>query len=887
MPAPRAVQVTSRDAVHRFARAVSLSILCLAPARAASGQAIELGELVPGLGVSARVLVIGAHPDDEDTALLAWLVRGRHVEAAYLSLTRGDGGQNLIGNELGEELGVLRTEELLAARRIDGARQYFTRAYDFGYSKSAEETWRHWPHDSLLRDVVTVVRAFRPHVIVSVFSGTSRDGHGQHQVAGLLSREVFDAAMDTVRFPRSVTAELGPWTPLKFYRSARFSPELATLRFNVGDYSPLHGRSYYEIAAESRSQHKSQGFGVLQRRGVVWNHLRREASRVHAGDDPARERSIFDGMDTTWSRLRPLVAGAAARAAIDSLPAAAAAARAAFDPLRPHHTIPALARVGRLLRRAWCGGAAERCLTDWEYPGLSTAAPTSADAERSLADGLRRVERALLAASGVAVEATADREVLAVGDTARLEIAMYNRAAGEVAHGSVHAIAGDTRRLALSVPSWVPIAPDSVRRYTLTLADLPVTQPWWLARPRQGSLFAVPGRPEAEAVGGGAARIAVLMSIAETPVWAETPLVYRRADPVRGDVQRPLVVAPEITVTLERATEVARAGVAIDRVVRVHLQSAAAEPRDVRLLLRLPAGLTADSAVRSLVLPAHGRRAVDVRLRGRLPAGRHEVLAVAEAGGQRFTEGVTQVAYEHIAPRRIYRPAVLALHAIDVQLPPGRSIAYVPGVGDNIVPVLRQLGFEITVVEPDAIGEARLSSYDVVVIGPRAYEAHEELLAGKAALLEFARSGGTLVVQYGQYEMMQSGVMPYEVTLSRPHRRVAEEDSPVEILRPRHPLLTTPNRITRRDFDGWVQERALYMPVSANDRYTTLLAMSDPGESPLPTAILVAPYGRGMYVYTSLAFFRQLPGAVPGAVRLFVNLLSAGAGGRPEPRIAP
>src|SRR5689334_11742512 len=286
----------------------SLALMLLAVAPRASAQergAVALGELVSGLGVSARVLVIGAHPDDEDTRLIAWLARGRHVETAYLSLTRGDGGQNLLGNELGESLGAIRTEELLAARRIDGGKQYFSRAFDFGFSKSADETFRHWPRDSILRDVVTVVRSFKPHVIVAMFSGTPRDGHGQHQASGILAREAYDIAGDTVRFPPSATAGLGGWTPLKFYRGAwSAAAGDPVLRINVGEFNAMLGRSYAEIAAESRSQHKSQAFGSIQPKGTRFTQVRREATRVNESEAPGTETSLFDGIDTTWARFR-------------------------------------------------------------------------------------------------------------------------------------------------------------------------------------------------------------------------------------------------------------------------------------------------------------------------------------------------------------------------------------------------------------------------------------------------------------------------------------------------------------------------------------------------------------------------------------------------------
>src|SRR6185436_15803021 len=282
-------------------RAVTLAVLCaavLTPHRADAQvllpSRVNIG--TQGIPERMRVLWIAAHPDDEDTQLIAWLARGRRVETAYLSLTRGDGGQNLIGNELGEALGVIRTEELLAARRIDGAHQYFARGYDFGFSKSAEETRKHWPQDSLLNDVMTVMRAFRPHIVITTFSGTPRDGHGHHQVSAILARQAYDLAADTVRFPAK---EYGaPWTPLKFYRLARFSPQDRTIAINVGEYDPFLGLSYQEIAADSRSQHKSQGEGTLRRKGVVWDYLTREDSRVSA-PPPKEEKSIFAGLDTT------------------------------------------------------------------------------------------------------------------------------------------------------------------------------------------------------------------------------------------------------------------------------------------------------------------------------------------------------------------------------------------------------------------------------------------------------------------------------------------------------------------------------------------------------------------------------------------------------------
>ncbi|MBA3672754.1 MAG: PIG-L family deacetylase, partial [Gemmatimonadaceae bacterium] len=416
----------------------TILLLALAAPRVLVSQergAAALGEAVAGLDVTPRVLVIGAHPDDEDTQLITWLARGRQVETAYLSLTRGDGGQNLIGNELGTMLGMIRTEELLAARRLDGGRQFFTRAYDFGFSKSADETYLHWPKDSILRDVVTVVRAFRPQIIVAVFSGTARDGHGHHQVSAMLAREAFDAATDTVAWPRVRTNGLGAWRPLKFYRASRFSPAEATLRFNVGELSALRGHSYAELASQSRSQHLSQGFGGLQRRGASLDYLKLEVSRHPPATAP--ERSPLDGIDTGWARFAAVGVNAASRAVLDSLPAAIAAVRAVTNLTAPAPMVEPLARVVRLVQAARDTMRCDhfRATDDGQW-----CASEVADLRRSLETARRRSTSALLLAAGVTLEATAPRELVAIGDTLPVTVTLYNQGTSAVAFTGATAI---------------------------------------------------------------------------------------------------------------------------------------------------------------------------------------------------------------------------------------------------------------------------------------------------------------------------------------------------------------------------------------------------------------------------------------------------------------
>ncbi|HEX9606023.1 MAG TPA: PIG-L family deacetylase, partial [Gemmatimonadaceae bacterium] len=722
-----------------------------------------------------RVLWIAAHPDDEDTQLIAWLARGRRVETAYLSLTRGDGGQNLIGNELGEALGVIRTEELLAARRIDGAHQYFARGYDFGFSKTADETRKHWPQDSLLNDVMTVMRAFKPHIVITTFSGTPRDGHGHHQVSAIVARQAYDMAADTVRFPVKNFGAV--WTPLKFYRLARFSPQDRTIAINVGEYDPNLGLSYQEIAADSRSQHKSQGQGTLRRKGVIWDYLTREDSRVPA--PPAKEeKSIFAGLDTT--RL--------------------------------------LVQDGRF------------------------APPEPPPA--------------------ITLEAVADRQALWLGGTANVAVTLYNR--GRV---PINLDFGD---IILN-----PIAPDSSYKWIQPYVGERLTQPWWLAEPRNGDLFTpkITGISEDERERQNWMHVRVRVSGQTAWLDVASPVVYHYVDRVRGDVQRPLIVAPGVSISLDQSTEMVRANVPSNQLVKVTLRSALVAASPVTVNLSLPRGLSADSVARTVVMAPVATRVVIFKVRGALPRGTYQITATATANGKTYQTGYIPIEYPHINPQRIYRPSTISVNAVEVILPARLNVAYVPGVGDNVAPVLQQLGIPLTIVNADDLPQTDLSRFTAVVVGPRAYQASQTLEGNNDYLLAYVRNGGRLVVQYGQGEMQQPGIMPYPITLKQPAERVTDENAPVTFTDPQSPLLNAPNKITQDDFNGWVQERASYMPSTFDSHYRTMLAMSDPGEQPNRAAILAAPYGRGTYIYLPLALFRQLPAGVPGGARIFANLL--------------
>ncbi len=724
-----------------------------------------------------RVLWIAAHPDDEDTNLIAWLARGRNVNTAYMSLTRGDGGQNLIGNELGEALGVIRTEELLAARRIDGAHQFFGRGYDFGFSKTADETRKHWPQDSLLHDVITVIRAFRPQIVITTFSGTPRDGHGQHQISAIVARDAYNFAGDTIRFP---VGEFGaPWRPLKFYRLARFSPQDRTLSINVGEYNPYLGLSYQEIAADSRSQHKSQGEGTLRRKGVVWDYLMREDSRVSA--PPAKEEtSIFAGLDTVDKYI-----------------------------VRDGRTTP----------------------PENPFP--------------------------------IELEAVADRQAVALGDSAKISLAIYNRGGAPIRIPTVR-VDGQMRT----------VLPDSAYRWTQWYVGREISQPWWLATPRNGDLFTpkVTGVSEDEMEVRRGAHVEVVSSeIGRHELSA--PIVFHYVDRVRGDVQRPLIVAPGVSINLDQAVTMARANGPFNQLLKTTLRSALGDSTPVTVTLVLPRGLSADSLSRTVVMAPGATRTLIFNVRGTLARGTHVITATASARGNSYKSGYVPIEYPHINPQRIYRPARLAINAADVVLPAKLNVAYIPGVGDNVAPVLQQLGVPLTIVDADDIPQTDLRRFTAIVVGPRAYQSSQTLQDNNEYLLSYVRNGGRLIVQYGQAEMMRPGIMPYPIQLKQPAERVTDENALVTLADPASPLLNAPNRITQDDFSGWVQERATYMPSTFDAHYRSMLTMNDPGAAPNRAAILAAPYGRGTYIYVPLALFRQLPAGVSGGARIFANLL--------------
>jgi LmbE family N-acetylglucosaminyl deacetylase len=818
------------------------SLLCGAPLAAAAqtateyGGAAALGLSLRRLGVEKRVLMVGAHPDDEDTQLLAALALEQGADVAYLSLTRGEGGQNGIGPELAEALGLLRTEELLAARRVDGARQFFTRAYDFGFSKNAEETFRHWPREELLRDVVYVVRRFRPDIIVPVFSGTPRDGHGHHQVSGMLARDAFAAAADPARFPEQIAAGLRPHRTAKLYQSQRGNATGATVRLPIGNLDPLIGRSPFQLAMASRSRHRSQDMGQPEAAGPRWGYLRRVLP-----EGGAPEASMWEGIDT--------VAGPPAYAR------QAERVRAGFNPLAPAASVDALAAALRLL-------------------------PRSAEAEPELADA----RAALASAAGLVLDATTDDARLVPGEAFTMDVSLWNGGSRPVtvAELAPRLPAGWSAEAAEALPS-APLAPGALlrRRFRVRVAaDAAPTEPYFLRAPRRGDLYSWPEGDSAAAQpferGPAWASARVTVAGAELPLEREA--TFLQVDPRQGELRGPVMVVPAVSVRLDRAVRILPLGG--DRVLRVRVSLASEQTGGVAGTVRLglPAGWRAEPASLpvSFAAPGETREAeFTVRAPAGIAAGDYAMTAVFEAAdGRRSARGAEVVDYPHVRARPLFRDAALTVRAFDVRVPAGLRVAYVEGAGEEGPGVLAQLGITPTLLGADALAAGDFDRFDVIVTGSRAYEVRPDLARGNPRLLAWVERGGTLVVQYNKYELVEGKFTPYPLTMGRPHDRVTDEGAPVRLLDPRHPLFTTPNPITEADFAGWVQERGLYFARTWDARYTPLLETGDPGEDPLRGGLLIAKHGSGTYVYTGLAFFRQLPEGVPGAWRLFANLLA-------------
>ena len=844
--------------------------------------AAGLSQALERLQTTASALHTAAHPDDEDSAFIARVARGDNARVAYLSLNRGEGGQNIIGTELFEALGVIRTEELLQARRLDGGEQFFTRAFDFGFSKARTEAAWKWDANAVLEDMVRVIRVFRPLVIYSRFSGTPADGHGQHQLAGYLTPLAFKAAADPTAFRQQIAEGLRPWQAKKLYRGVGFRPDPAhppTLQVQTGIFDPVLGRYYGEIANEGRSQHKSQEMGVIETRGP------QESGLIRLDAPHTTEASLFDGIDTSLPGLAAL-AGLPQGALASELQAMATFAKRAlteYDARKPDAIVPVLVQGLRAARDA---RAAVKGLSVAREDARAEADFLLSFKERDFADALAR-------AAEIEVDPLADNETVVPGGavTVTVRTFMPKGALAKVASAKVKAPGGwtvepagaevedDTNPFARFFREY----PSHSARYRITApANAPLTQPYFLDDAREGARYHWPAPSGVE--GGDDPRTLpfarpllqaeVTLDVAGTQVVVSRPVQYRFADRVRGELRRNINVVPAVSVGLDSRLLIVPTGTTPHEqrvVVRVtnHVPAGASGT----LRLALPQGWTSTPAEASFTVKAQGEKMSApflVTAPADRKAGTFDVRAVARVNGKEYSEDLQEIAYPHIQTHRLYWPARATAQVFDLKVAPV-SVGYVMGSGDQVPDMIRRMGVSVTLIDDEMLATSDLSRFDTIVVGVRASEARPAFVANNGRLIDYVERGGTLIVQYQQNDYVGRQLAPYPAQMNS---RVTDETAPVKVLVPTHPVFTFPNAIGAADFENWVQERNLYAFTTFDSRYIPLLETADAGEPPQLGGEVYARVGKGHFVYTAYAWFRQLPAGVPGAYRQFANLIS-------------
>jgi LmbE family N-acetylglucosaminyl deacetylase len=802
--------------------------------------------------------MIGAHPDDEDTGLLSYLARGENARTAYLSLTRGDGGQNIIGPELGEALGVIRTEELLQARRLDGAEQFFTRAYDYGFSKTLAEAKQKWDEKVILCDVVRVIRHFRPLVVVSQFSGTQQDGHGQHQFAGYITPLAVKAAGDM----NQCGSAGAPWTVQKLYLRHRGQGD-PRLRINTGVYDPVLGRSYFEIAMEARSQHKSQEQGVLELKGDQFSNLNLAGSEQ-------KETAIFEGVDTS-------IPGAAKhtnnseepnRERLEELQKVAADALREFDVQAPAKILPHLVKGYDLAVKG-----------EW-----STRLPATKaffrDKQEEFADAIRL-------AAGIQLDAISDREAVVPGENALVNVRTFLPIKEGIKGVDIKLDVPNTWTVAKVGPTRQPQQQGFFRRETgdysagfnvaIPAKEQPF-QPYWLTKPRQGEMFdwstagAAGTLPFEQNVPGAI----VTLDVLGTKVEFRRPIEFRFADDIRGELRRNFEVVPKISVELDQSLLIIPySDKPQARQIAMSVTNYSSKPVSGTVSLSINSGVEwkITPATAAFDLKRTGEKAsikFEVVIPAKARAGSYQINGQAVIGESPATSTMRAIAYPHIQTHRLYSKAATDVKLFDLKTTPVK-IGYVEGSGDRVPDAIRQMGFDLEIISENDLASGDLSKFDTIVVGIRAYQVRPDVVANNKRLLDFANNGGTLIVQYQLTGYAQQNLAPFPMQMGP---RVADETAPVTILQPAHPVFNVPNKISDADFAAWVQERNLYNFSTMDPKYTGLLESHDPGEAENKGGLVVSDVGKGKYIYCSYSLFRQLPAGVPGAYRLLANMLS-------------
>jgi LmbE family N-acetylglucosaminyl deacetylase len=873
-----------------------LLLSAITPAHAQERGVARLHALVQGLTVTPRVLIIGARPTDANADLMAWLARGHHVQTGFLSLTRGESAPNYTGLETGATLGAVHVQELLAARRIDGGEQYFTRAYDFGSARSAGEVFQRWDRLELLGDLVVAVRSFRPHVIVAAFRSDTSDHDGQQQASAQLAREVFDVAQDTVRYP---TQGFGmPWTPLSLFEPG------PGVTVDSREYDRMLGRTYAELAVESRAQLRSFGFASPPWQAPTSSQWRRIATR---GDSTVSVTSLFSGVDTSFMRLakevpryppRNVDGVMVARPMVYQVPdilAYADSARASLDLEKPSAVVPYLRHVVDL------ASAARVLLRSCFHPARDAASslsntkcrPEWLDLDASLDLVLRRASDAVLAATGITFEAVADREFLASRDSALVTVTVFNNSDEDVNLNDVAITnAGTVRMMA---PIRVPAHGSAQVQRTVQRAVY--AHPWWIWK-RKDNLYprvisALDGVPRPAifmrdfGLSGVAipenirrfSDVTVTLTLRTTTITASVgEVVFRTADPAFGMRDRAMSGVPAVTLGFERALEWAQAGKPLKKPLRVMVRSFSDRPQTVALKPAMAGGVVRiDSLPPAFTLAPHEAREVTLQARGASPeAMRYDLGLVGLAPPDTFEVGFRTAQYSYLPPLHLFRESNVSVLAVDIEIPSRLTVAYVRGAGEDTDVALKGLGIPTYVFNNEGLTRFDLDALSTVVIGPEALRTDRALLTQMPRLMEFARKGGTVVVMSNPDAVSQPGVLPFPVGFASPRaEQVTREDAPVAQSAGAR-VLTWPNVIRGPDWSEWVGARALVVPTTVDSRYATPVEIHDPGQAENRNAILVATVGKGRVVYTSLTLTQQIANAVPGAMRIFVNLLSAG-----------
>ncbi len=799
----------------------------------------EMYQALLKLKVLGAVLYVAAHPDDENTRLITYLSKDKLYRTGYLSMTRGDGGQNLVGEEQGIELGLLRTQELLAARRTDGGEQFFTRAFDFGYSKTPEETFSKWDKEKILADVVWVIRKFQPDIIVTRFPTTGEGGHGHHTGSAILANEAFTAAADPARFPEQLKY-VSVWQSKRvLWNTFNFGGNNTTredqFKVDVGGYNPLLGKSYGEIAAESRSQHKSQGFGVPASRGESWEYF-----RAVKGDQPVND--LLDGVDPTWNRVK---GGAAVAAMLDSI-------SARFDFIHPEKSVKGLVQLYQLISS----------LPDHYWKTQK----------------LKEVEQLITQCSGLFLDVTTTEQFAVQSDSVRVSFSLNNRLGAEAVLEGFSISGFDSvlnkkldknKNLSFSKTLYVPV-------------EKPITQPYWLVSKMEEGSFNVANQQKIGQPDADPAYEAVLnISIYGTSFRFTRPVRYKFTDPVRGELYWPLVVVPPAEFEFTEANNIS----VNDTTAQTALHFSTNLRKDTsayHVQLKYPSAKWYAKRQEFTYKPwpewpDNSSNAAFFNLR---PVTKNKnstdsvSVTVIQNTKPIYAGERKQVKYDHVPSIIYFKDAKANLVQIDLKTY-GKKIGYITGAGDKVPEALEQMGYEVTLLGDKELSKNNLSQFDAIITGVRAYNTHPWMNKHFDKLMKYVNEGGNMIVQYNtsnQIGPVKAKIGPYPFVITR--NRVTDENATVKMLNPEHPVFTFPNKITADDFTGWKQERSIYHASDTSGKFENLISMADPREKSDDGSLLVAKYGKGWFTYTGLVFFRELPAGVPGAYRLLANIIA-------------